>query len=397
MSEPAPLTVQRPMTEVAPASERVLFVDDEPNVLEAIKRSLYHRLKIQTAASGAEGLRLLQEAGPFALVISDMRMPSMNGAQFLAKARECAPDTVRMILSGQSDFQSTLAAVNDGHIYRFLCKPCPAEKLLAAVQDGLTQHRLLTAEKVLLEQTLSGSIKMLIEILGMVSPSASNRASRLQRYVLELAAALALPVSWQWGTAAYVSQIGCVTLPKEILSKAEAGQALNDDEKRLYQSHPEIAGKLLAAIPRLEDIAAIVTAQFGATDFGSKQENISLWDARAIGQLLLRTSVEFDRLIVRGTGHAAAVEALRALKLGVPEAVFKALLSFKAVSGEFTVRQVRVKELMPGMILDEELVSLRGIRLVSAGHEVTPTLMVKLASIADGVGVTQPFRVRVPA
>ena len=141
-------------------SERVLFVDDEPQVLDGIQRSLRKHIDVQTAASGADGLRLLAEAGPFALVVSDMRMPNMDGAQFLAKAREKSPDTVRMILSGQADLEATIAAVNEGHIYRFLSKPCPADKLLAAIEDGLNQHRLLTAEKVLLEQTLSGCVTM---------------------------------------------------------------------------------------------------------------------------------------------------------------------------------------------------------------------------------------------
>ncbi len=202
-------------------------------------------------------------SGPFALVVSDMRMPNMNGAQFLTKVREHQPDTVRMILSGHADLEATIAAVNDGHIYRFLSKPCPTEKLRAAVEDGLKQHRLISAEKVLLEQTLSGAVKMLIEILGMVSPAASSKASRLQRYVLELAAALSLPEQWQWGLAAHVSQIGCVTLPQETVSKAEASQALSDEEKRLFESHPEVAGKLLATIPRLDDVAAIVASQLG--------------------------------------------------------------------------------------------------------------------------------------
>jgi len=83
---------------------------------------------------------------------------SMSGPQFLAKAREQEPETVRMILSRQADFQAAIAAVNEGHIYRFLSKPCEPGQLLAAVTDGLNQHRLITAEKVLLEQTISGSV-----------------------------------------------------------------------------------------------------------------------------------------------------------------------------------------------------------------------------------------------
>jgi response regulator RpfG family c-di-GMP phosphodiesterase len=378
-------------------SERVLFVDDEPNVLDGIQRGLRKQVDLRTAPSGAEGLVLLRDAGPFALVVSDMRMPAMNGAQFLAKVHEQSPDTVRMILSGQADLQATIAAVNEGHIYRFLSKPCPAEQLLAAVQDGLKQHRLLTTEKLLLEQTLSGAVKMLIEILGMVRPAASSRAARLQRYAVELSTALALPERWQWGLAAYVSQIGCVALPKDVLSKVDTAEVLTDEELRLYESHPQVAGKLLAAIPRLEDVAAIVTAQFGALSFAGKTDEISQWDVRSIGQLLLRTSFEFDRLITRGVSQAKAADTLRGSKLGLPKAVLNALLSLKVASPVLSVCQVRLKDLTPGMILDEDLVSSKGIRLVPSGQEITRSLIVRLSSIADGVGVAEPFRVRVHA
>ncbi|MGC1521856.1 MAG: HD domain-containing phosphohydrolase [Steroidobacteraceae bacterium] len=376
-------------------NERVLFVDDESQVLEGIQRSLRKHVDVQTATGGADALRLLGEAGPFALVISDMRMPNMNGAQLLAKVREQFPETVRMILSGQADLEATIAAVNEGHIFRFLCKPCPADKLLAAVEDGLNQHRLLTAEKVLLEKTLNGSVTMLIEILGMVSPAASGRASRLQRYTLALASALNLADRWQWGLAALVSQIGCVALPKDILSKVEAGQGLTDEERRLHESHPEVAGRLLASIPRLEDVAEIVTAQFGALSIAGNSEDIRQWDVRSTGRMLLRAALEFDRLIIGGANGESAVSTLRASKLALPKAVIDALRSVAPANKGRIVKQVNLKDLAPGMVLDQDLVSPKGIRLVPAGHEVTSSLIVRLTSIAAGVGVAEPFRVLV--
>jgi CheY-like chemotaxis protein len=368
-------------------TERVQFVDDEPQVLEGIARSLRKHVEAHTATSGEEGLRVLHEAGPFALVVSDMRMPGMNGAQFLAKVREQKPDTVRMILSGQSDLQATIAAVNDGHIYRFLNKPCPADRLLAAIEDGLHQHRLLTAEKVLLEQTLSGCVTMLIEILGMVSPAASSRASRLQRYTTGLATALNLPDRWEWGLAALVSQIGCVALPNAILSKVEAGQALTDDEKALHEAHPEVAGRLLASIPRLEDVADIVTAQFGTLSFAGVPDDVHQWNVRNTGRLLLRTALEFDRLLVGGASGEAAAATLRTSKLSLPKSVVEALRNVAPESRGRVVKQVRLKDLSAGMVLDEDLVSPKGIRLVPAGQEVTHSLMVRLNSIAGGVGL----------
>jgi response regulator RpfG family c-di-GMP phosphodiesterase len=300
-----------------------------------------------------------------------------------------------MILSGQADFEATIAAVNEGHIYRFLSKPCPAQQLLAAVEDGLKQHRMLTAEKMVLEQTLSGAVKMLIEILGMVCPAASSRAGRLQRYAIELSAALGLPERWQWGLAAFVSQIGCVALPKELLFKVEACQTLTEEERRLYESHPDVAGRLLAAIPRLEDVAAIVTVQLGPSSFAGMPEDVRQWDIRSAGQLLLRTAIEYDRLVARGASREAAAGALSALTFGFPPPVLKALLCLSTIGKERIVRQVRLKDLTIGMILDEDLVSPKGIRLAPCGAEVTRTLMIRLTSIANGVGVAEPFRVRV--
>jgi response regulator RpfG family c-di-GMP phosphodiesterase len=376
-------------------NQRVLFVDDEPNILEGIQRTLRKQVELETASSGAEALRLIGESGPFAVVISDMRMPAMNGAQFLAKVREQEPNTVRMILSGHADLDATIAAVNEGHIYRFLTKPCPTDRLLAAVQDGLNQHRLLIAEKVLLEQTLSGAVKMLIEILGMVSPAASSRAARLQRYTIELSAALGLASHWEWGLAAFVSQIGCVALPREMLFKVEACQALNEEEKRLYESHPEVAGKLLAAIPRLEDVAAIVSAQFGPPNAKDLPDDLRQWSIREAGQLLLRSAIEYDRLVSRGASRESAINTLRQSTLRFPSSVLQAFARLSASAKGTMIREIRLTDLTVGMTLDEDLVSPKGIRLVPSGTEVTTTLMIRLTSIAGGVGVAEPFRVRV--
>jgi response regulator RpfG family c-di-GMP phosphodiesterase len=376
-------------------SERVLFVDDEPSVLEAFRRVLRKHVDLQTATGGNDALRVLRDEGPFGLVVSDMRMPAMNGAQFFAKVREQQPDTVRMILSGQSDLQAAIAAVNEGHIYRFLSKPCPPEQLLAAVEEGLKQHRLIISERMLLEQTLSGAVKMLIEILGMVSPAAAGHAARLQRYAIELAKALGLAEKWKWGVAAFVSQIGCVALPTEIIFKVDGGQGLTNAEKQPYESHPEIAGKRLAAIPRLEGVGAIASAQFGPFDFAGMPADIRLWDVRRSGELLLRTCVEFDRLVTRGASRECAVHTLRAAQPTLPEAVLQALLNLSTIRQEIVIRQLQLKDLELGMILEEDLLSPQGIRLVPAGTEVTRTLIIHLDNIAASLGVAEPFRVRV--
>src|SRR5579859_935172 len=103
--------------------DKILFVDDEASVLDGYKRLLHSEFQVDTAVGGEQALNLVRTMGPFAVVISDMRMPVMNGAQFLAQLKQIAPDTVRMLLTGFTDLNAAMEAVNEGNIFRFLTKP----------------------------------------------------------------------------------------------------------------------------------------------------------------------------------------------------------------------------------------------------------------------------------
>lgn len=135
-------------------TERILCVDDEPHILEAFQRQFREQFAIETAVGGERALAAIAEHGPFAVVVSDLRMPDMDGIRLLSTIRERAPETVRILLTGYADLQAAIEAVNAGHIFRFLTKPCPSETLAKALEAGLAQYRLITAEKALLEQTL---------------------------------------------------------------------------------------------------------------------------------------------------------------------------------------------------------------------------------------------------
>ena len=122
-------------------SNRVLFVDDDPKILAAFQRQLRKKVTIETVESGADGLELLRRDGPFSLVVTDYCMPGMNGIEFLGRAREIAPETVRMLLTGSADLGAAIQAVNQGNIFRFLTKPCSPDNLLEAVQAGIHEYR----------------------------------------------------------------------------------------------------------------------------------------------------------------------------------------------------------------------------------------------------------------
>ena len=189
------------------AKARILCVDDQPNVLAALERTLRERHDVVTAVGAAAGLTRLERAGPFADVVSGLSMPGMDGVAFLGRVRQRAPETVRVLLTGQADVTGAMAAVNEGQIFRFLLKPCAPDALGKALSAAVEQHRLVTAERVLLEQTLHGCIKALTDLLAIAQPASFGRASRLKRLVERLAVELGVPDRWQVEIAALRSQV----------------------------------------------------------------------------------------------------------------------------------------------------------------------------------------------
>ncbi|HUL31620.1 MAG TPA: response regulator, partial [Thermodesulfobacteriota bacterium] len=116
---------------------KILFVDDDANLLASYERQLRKQFPIETSLGVKEGLVAIKERSPYAVVVSDLRMPEMDGIQFLSKVREITPDTVRMMLTGYADLQNTIDAVNEGNIFRFLTKPCSPETLVKSLSAGI--------------------------------------------------------------------------------------------------------------------------------------------------------------------------------------------------------------------------------------------------------------------
>ena len=230
---------------------RVLLVDDEPNVLESLRDILYRSFDVETALGGAEGLEKLQVDGPFEVLVTDMRMPGIGGAEVLADgSRRLAPDTVRLLLTGHADIDAAIEAVNSGQVFRFLTKPCARETLVRALVDAANQHRLLTSERVLLEQTLSGAVQALTDVLALVNPVAFGRATRLRCMAGDFACTVHLDDPWQVEMAAMLSQVGCLSLPQETAERYYRGDELSVDELALVERLPLVAARLLRPHPQ---------------------------------------------------------------------------------------------------------------------------------------------------
>ena len=131
-------------------SDRVLVVDDEPNFLASVRRGLRGRYDLTTVESGAEALRAISESGPFSVVVCDQQMPHMNGVEALHRIRDLTPDTVRIMLTGNADQETAIAAINQGQVFRFLSKPCPSADLATAIDSALAAYHAAAAERAVI-------------------------------------------------------------------------------------------------------------------------------------------------------------------------------------------------------------------------------------------------------
>ena len=373
-------------------SEKILFVDDEPAVLEGYKRALHKDFRPDTATSGPEALAAITGCGPYAVVVSDMRMPGMDGVQLLSRIRELSPHTVRVILTGYADMQSAMNAVNEGQIFRFITKPCEADTLKKTLTTCLVQYQLINAEKELLESTLMGSIKVMADVLSLANPAAFGRAVRLRRYVQHVVEEMKLEAPWKYEAAAMLSQLGCITLAPEVIEAAHCGQDLTKEQQTSFDMHPSVARDLLRNIPRLDGIAWIV----GQQRCGAAVTENDVPENMRVGAAILRTAIAFDDLKIRGMSDADALSKLHHDSRYDPR-ILQALASLQVPTSEAELRVVRISELATGMILQEEIRTNVGMLLVGRGQEVTYPLIVRLQNFHERRAIPDKVLVLTPA
>jgi len=280
----------------------LLFVDDEVSITKALQR-LFRRegYHILTASSGQEGLASLKNAEkPVSLIISDQRMPQMTGAQFLEKAKEIFPDAIRFLLTGYSDMDAIVDAVNKGEIHRYLTKPWNDDDLLLQVRQGLEQYELVLENRRLLvltnkqnkelselnkdlekkvekrtqeireknESLKEANIKLeksfmdTIRLLSSLIETLNPKLGKYMKHVAELSREVAEEYGLdrkdldQIEIAGMIHDIGLLGLPEIVLEKAENN--MNETEFNMFSQHPVIASICLDSVERLSEVGEII-------------------------------------------------------------------------------------------------------------------------------------------
>jgi response regulator RpfG family c-di-GMP phosphodiesterase len=374
-------------TTSAPADRtKVLCVDDEPRVVDGLALHLRRRYEVFLATRGVAALALLRQQPGISVIVSDMRMPEMDGAQFLSQARRVAPEAVRILLTGETDLASAVAAVNDGQLFRFLTKPCAPADLIKAIEDAAQQHRLITAERVLLEQTLHGSIKALADVLALTSPVAFGQAIRIKQHVADLAAQLGIRERWQAEVAAMLSQIGTIALPSDTAEKAYYGTPLTADEQKMVERIPLVTQQLLGDIPRLEVVRGIIAAYRTASPTPSLDGSDPQSALITQGAQLLRIAADFDALQTEGHAPAFALDVMMGRTERYEPTMLRAFAAMRGVQSQQThIREVRLSAVKVGMVFAEDVRLLSGTLVAGRGYEVTASFVERAGNLRGRV------------
>jgi response regulator RpfG family c-di-GMP phosphodiesterase len=379
---------------IHPKRHRVLCVDDEPLVLEALKLNLQRQYEVVTFIHPEEALEKLQADNHAAVVISDLDMPGMDGIAFLAGVQQVAPLATRILLTGHANLEAVVAAVNAGQIFRFLVKPWSAPALLAAVTAAAEQHRLVTAERELLEQTLNGSIKAMMDVLALANPSAFGRANRIRCLAVDMGERLHVANLWQLEMAALLRQLGYISVPQETVEKAYYGLPLSEAEKEMIDNVPKVTEELLANIPRLESVRILIARCSPSAKFLTQYLNAD--KQLHVNSQILRLALDYDALELQGYGPDEVIATLQG-RGGYQPDVFRALSEVRGSGGAaIQVREVPLSGLHTGMILDEDVKSASGLLLIAPkGYQITSSFLERVRHYPKGV-VKEPLRVILP-
>lgn len=421
---------------------KILCVDDEPNILSSLRRLFRNKgYKVLTASGGSEGLAVL-ESETVDLVISDMRMPVMDGAVFLEHVRTRWPDTIRLLLTGYADVQSIIDAINRGEIYRYITKPWDDNDIVLVVRQAL-ERKALESEKKRLEElthrqneelkTLNANLEAKVEertaalkqahdslihaneklknsfltSIKVFSNVIEMRGGKLvghSRRVADLARKIAKRMDMdareiqEIFVAGLLADIGKIGFSDELLDTPVS--QLTGDQLGQFHKHTLRAEQLLMPLDDLQATAKILRSQHERFDGRGFPDGLA-GEAIPIGARILALSSDYDNLqigvLTPKRVHADDAQAL-ILRGAGNRYDEKVVVAFKQVftngADEGDSQEVIARNLLPGMVLAADVISKDGILLLPAEHVLDEHMIENLRLYDASSGSKLTMRIR---
>ncbi|NMG76925.1 HD domain-containing phosphohydrolase [Aromatoleum diolicum] len=419
------------MTDTTNTSATLLMVDDEPSILSALRRLLRPAgYTIHTAESGRAGLELL-EREPVDLVISDMRMPEMDGAKFLEQVRTRWPEVTRLLLTGYADMSSTIAAINRGEIYRYIAKPWDDNELTLVIRDALERRRLqrenaqllalsqqqnealrelnasleqrvrertaeleeanssLNVANDKLKQNFVVSIKMftgLMELRGGAMAGHSRRVADLARRLAQQLGSESKGVQDIF-LAGLLHDIGKIGFPDALLARPVV--RMNGEERALYRKHSIAGESALMPLDELKEAARLVRSHHERFDGQGFPDGL-VGLAIPLGARILAVATDYDGLQQgmladkRLSADEAKAMLVKSRGKRYDPQVVDALLDMlgRPKPDPNRGQEVRPADLQPGMILARDLIGRDGVLLLAADYILDANLIRQIQEYA---------------
>lgn len=418
----------------------ILCVDDEANILSALRRLLRpHGFKVSVASSGQAGLDFLEENGAVDLVISDMRMPELDGSEFLEKVRERWPDTMRLLLTGYADVSSIIGAINRGEIYRYISKPWDDHDLVLIVQQAFERKALEEEKRRLEEQVFQqneelkvlnadlesrviartnelqlahgklkknylNSIKMFSNLMELRGGNLSGHSRLVADLARRTAISMGLPEAAQQElfVAGLLHDIGQIGLADEILSRPVG--RLTEEEVLLYRRHPVWGEQALLSQDDMSGVAALIRSHHERHDGRGFPDGLAGSAISPAASILIvveafmdlqagnlsrakLTAAEARTMIVRGRGSQFNPEVVD---------IFLQVTLNATPTEDAPAVMLKTTELEPGMEIAKDLATRDGIVLLTTGHILTEKLikLLQQREARDDITMVLPIKLQ---
>lgn len=438
--------IEPPGGDAAPADEggagaptpqgcrRVLFVDDEEGVLKSLAR-LFRRtdLDVTTTASPDEVRRLVRDE-EFAVVVSDQRMPEIEGTRLLEEVRDLRPETLRISLTGYADKEAAIEAINRGSVYRFLTKPWEDDELRAEIARAVEEYNVRAEVRRLTELTrrqnaelaglneglerrvaertaeveslhadlkasFNGSILVIASLAERHSPVVGSHSKRVAATTRKLAAELGLSKeeSYDAFVAALLHDVGKIGLPPEVANKPES--ALGPHQREKLRGHVVEGERLAAMVPNLKNAAKLVRHHHEKWNGGGYPDRL-VGEAIPLGARLIAVANAYDRALndrerfAAMTPESALAEVARRVESDFDPDVVAALgRTLTDGDGDGAVLEIDLRDLKPGLKLADEVRTVRGVMLLPNGTVLTEDLIRRVTTFAAADPLGGPIRI----
>lgn len=361
---------------------KIMLVTTDKEFAQTAKNTLGKAFDLAMVSSGEKALQILDKDRRYMVVISSMELKGMDGREFLAAAMKEHPKITRIMITALPDFDHAMQLVNTADISWLLTQPCSAKELLEAVTDSVGRYKKERAEAEAMRDTLTGSVKMLVDVMELTHPEAVRRSKRIRRRAQQISKKLKAMPAHLMDMIVLLSNIGCVGLPTGLLRKMEVGKDITKADMKRFRTHPNIAARLLENVPRMGKMAGII-----------RHQNTPVSQNPPLGARILKVCIDMDQMQLNGSPPAKALEFM----IGKPEIydpkVVDALARYRDESENAACSQLPVSELEPGMVMQADMVTERGAILLNRGETLSEASHIRIQAFSDLLKIKEPVSV----